>query len=90
MPQRIRREDIVGALESAGHGPGEYISAEQTWDPGYRAVQRGPRWVLIFHEGPGEADQLLAYTTALRDAGYHVQTSQMPGGGRHRLEVTRP
>lgn len=90
MPIRINRGDVVQALEDAGHRAAEY-DEQQGWDPGYRAVQRGPRWVLVFHEGPGtETEHLRQYRAAIKRAGtFEIHRSSMAGGTRHRLEVTR-
>lgn len=88
MGRLIRQASVDQALADQGYARSEFEDGE--WDPGVRAVQAGRRTVHVFWDGPGEADQLAAITNDLREAGYHVHASQMPGGGRRRLEVTRP
>jgi hypothetical protein len=89
VPARINRDDVVQVLEDAGFRAAEY-DEEQGWDPGYRAVQRGPRWVLVFHEGPGtETERLREYRGALKSSGFEVHPESLAGGSRHGLKVTR-
>jgi hypothetical protein len=87
MSQRIRTSQVIQALTDAGFHPSEHDG--DGWDPGYRVTPDGPRLVHVLHDGPGETDGLTAYTTALREAGYHV-VADRPHGTRHRLNVTRP
>lgn len=75
-------------LTNWGHERSEFGAGD--WDPGFRVAQAGRRQVHVFWDGPGEADQLRNITEELRASGYHVHATQLPGGGRRRLEVTRP
>ena len=88
MGRLIRAASVDRLLIDKGHEHSEFEAGD--WDPGFRAVQDGRRQVNVFWDGPAEADQLAAITEELRQAGYHVHASQMRGGGRRRLEVTRP
>ncbi|MEV4033434.1 hypothetical protein [Streptomyces umbrinus] len=88
MARRIRAASVEQVITEKGHPLSEYWDGD--WDPGFRVAQGGTRTVFVFYEGPGEADQLDAITSELREAGYQVHHSQMRGGGRRRLEVTRP
>ncbi|WP_426568134.1 hypothetical protein [Streptomyces canus] len=88
MGRLIRQASVDQALTDQGYEHSEFEDGD--WDPGIRVVQAGRRAVHVFWDGPGEADQLAAITRHLREAGYHVHASQQPGGGRRRLEVTRP
>ncbi|WP_262059714.1 hypothetical protein [Streptomyces sp. STR69] len=88
MGRLIRASSVDRFLVDKGHEHSEFEGGD--WDPGVRVAQSGRRIVHVFWDGPGEADQLAAITIELREAGYHVQPQQMRGGGRRRLEVTRP
>ncbi|GHA01123.1 hypothetical protein ACFOOM_12390 [Streptomyces echinoruber] len=88
MAQRIKAADVERFLRAQGHEFSRFESGD--WDPGVRVAQAGRRAVHVFWDGPGEADQLAAITTELRDAGFHVVATQQERGGRRRLEVTRP
>lgn len=88
MARRIRDATVKQLLIDGGHEFSEFEAGE--WDPGFRVAQAGTRAVHVFYEGPGEADQLDAIITELRDVGYHVVATQQDHGGRRRLEVTRP
>jgi hypothetical protein len=88
MGRCIKAASVERQLIDHGHEFSEFEAGE--WDPGFRVAQAGPRQVNVFYDGPGEADQLEAITTELRDAGYHVIATQQDHGGRRRLEVTRP
>lgn len=89
MARVIRARDVDAVLAYNGYEPSEY-DPESGWEPGYRIAQDGRRQVNVFHDGPGEADQLETYRLELQAAGFHVVPDQMPGGGRRRLHVTRP
>lgn len=88
MTQRIKAADVERLLIDRGHEFSEFEGGE--WDPGFHVTQADPRQVNVFYDGPGEADQLEAITTELREAGFHVVATQQDRGGRRRLEVTRP
>ncbi|MFC9429285.1 hypothetical protein [Streptomyces sp. NPDC056987] len=88
MARRIRHTHVAEQLADAGHAPSEWIDGD--WDPGYRTAQSGPRLVHVYYDGPGEADQLAAYTTLLQNQGLAVVPEQQDRGGRRRLAVTRP
>lgn len=86
--RRIKAASVEQLLTSNGHPLSEFW--DDDWDPGFRVSQGGTRRVFVFYEGHDEADQLAVITTELRAAEYHVVATQMEGGGRRRLEVTRP
>lgn len=88
MGRHIRAASVDKVLVDNGHEHSEFEGGD--WDPGVRVVQAGRRMVHVFWDGPGEADELTAITTELRECGFHVHASQMAGGGRRRLEVSRP
>lgn len=88
MPRRIKAGDVRRVLIGEGFDFSEFDGGD--WDPGFRCEQAGTRAVHVFHDGPGEQQHLDTYTTALRDAGYHVVAEQQPRGGRRRLIVTHP
>ncbi|MFJ2178922.1 hypothetical protein ACIOHE_39270 [Streptomyces sp. NPDC087851] len=88
MARRIKAEAVRQRLIDGGHEFSEFDGGE--WDPGFRTVQAGPRQVNVFYDGPGEEEQLQALSAELRAAGLHVHASQLDGGGRRRLEVSRP
>lgn len=88
MVRRIKEASVRRLLIDNGHEFSEYEAGE--WDPGFRVAQGGTRYVFVFWDGPGEADQLEAITVELRAAGYDVIATQQERGGRRRLEVTRP
>lgn len=75
-------------LVDGGHKFSDFTDGD--WEPGLRVAQAGPRQVNVFYDGPGDGDRLDFLTPRLRAAGCHVHHTQMSGGGRHRLEVTRP
>lgn len=90
---RIRATDVGALLADAGFtqsewDPADCTSARDCWEPGYRAVQQGPRLVHVVHDGPREADYITRYTQQLRAAGYHVQLERPQIRGRYRLAVT--
>lgn len=89
MPQRIRTTEVAHVLADADQPQAEHDPDTDSWDPGYRCVQVGPRSVHLFHEGPADVAARDRYTALLRDRGYHVQADR-PLGTRHRLIVTRP
>jgi len=84
----IRAASVDRFLIDKGHEHSEFGAGD--WDPGFRVAQEGRRMVHVFWDGPGEADQLAAIAAELRAEGLHVHASQMRGGGRRRLEVSRP
>ncbi|MFD1656957.1 hypothetical protein ACFSL4_01580 [Streptomyces caeni] len=88
MAQRIKATAVEDFLRCQGHEFSEFEGGD--WDPDVRVAQAGRRMVTVFWDGPGEADQLTAITTELREAGYHVVATQQDRSGRRRLEVTRP
>ncbi|MFJ2477079.1 hypothetical protein ACIOWI_29590 [Streptomyces sp. NPDC087659] len=88
MPRRIKATEIRARVIDAGLDFSEFDGGD--WDPGFRVEQSGPRQVHVFYDGPGEADQLEAFTSELRGAGYCVVATQQDRGGRRRLEVTLP
>ncbi|MCI3277484.1 hypothetical protein [Streptomyces cylindrosporus] len=88
MARRIKAASVERLLIDQGHKFSEFEGGE--WDPGFRVAQGGTRYVFVFYDGPGEAEQLEAITTELRAAGYHVVATQQDRSGRRRLEVTRP
>lgn len=88
MAQRIRHRDVGEHLGAAGHSSSEFEGGN--WDPGYRTAQSGPRRVHVYHDGPGEEQQIHAYATTLQNLGYTVDHQQQTGGGRRRLVITRP
>lgn len=88
MAQRIRHRTVGEQLAAAGHSSSEFDGGD--WDPGYRTAQAGPRAVHVFHDGPGEQQQLAAYGATLQRTGFTVQHQQQDHGGRRRLLVTRP
>lgn len=89
MSMRIREAAVARVLDDGGYAASVWDRQAEDWDPGYHTAQRA-RVVHVFHDGPGEAEQLALYEAELRAAGYHVHATQQPGGGRRRLEVTRP
>ncbi|MFJ2567912.1 hypothetical protein ACIO02_34100 [Streptomyces sp. NPDC087568] len=90
MARRIREGAVAAYLIDQGHAYSVFEA--DSWDPGIRVTQAGPRSVHVFWDGPGEADELATITSQLRDAedGYHVHPTQQDRGGRRRLEVTLP
>ncbi|MET4925484.1 hypothetical protein P3L51_24545 [Streptomyces sp. PSRA5] len=88
MTQRLKARTVDDVLGADGHSSSEFDGGD--WDPGYRTAQAGPRIVHVFHDGPGEEQQITAYTKTLQADGYNVQHEQQDHGGRHRLTVTRP
>lgn len=87
MGQRIRTSQVLRVLADAGRDPSAHDGDD--WLPGFRAVANGPRVVYVFHDGPGEAEGLAAYTSDLRAADYHV-VEVHPLGMQNRLTVIRP
>ncbi|MFD3483800.1 hypothetical protein [Streptomyces sp. NPDC058665] len=87
MAQRLKARAVDDVLGAAGHSSSEFGAGY--WDPGYRTAQSGPRVVHVFHDGPGEKQQINAYATTLQTLGYAVQHEQQTGG-RRRLVITRP
>lgn len=85
MARVIRVRDVDDVLKA--YPRSEFVDGD--WEPGYRTAQDGRRQVNVFHDGPGEADQLDVYRLELQAAGFHVVPDQQPGGGRRRLHVTR-
>ncbi|MFF2094805.1 hypothetical protein [Streptomyces sp. NPDC058202] len=88
MGRLIRAASVDRILVDRGLEHSEFEAGD--WDPGFRVAQAGRRAVHVFWDGPGEADQLEAITTELRNEGLHVVPTQQDRGGRRRLEVTRP
>ena len=88
MGRLIKAGSVDRLLVDRGHEHSEFEGGD--WDPGFRVAQAGRRALHVFWDGPGEADQLEAITTELRAEGLHVVQTQQQGGGRRRLEVTRP
>ncbi|MPY47090.1 hypothetical protein [Streptomyces acidicola] len=86
MARVIHARDVDAVL--AAYPQSEFVDGD--WEPGYRTAQAGRRMVHVFHDGPGEADQLEKYRLELQAAGFHVIPDQQPGGGRRRLHVTKP
>jgi hypothetical protein len=86
MPRHIRAADVDAVL-ARSYEPSEFVDGY--WDPGYRVTQDGRRQVNVFHDGPGEQDQLEVYRLELQAAGFHVIPDQQPGGGRRRLHISR-
>lgn len=87
MGQRLKADDVERTLAGAGHERG----LEEDWEPGFVAIQHGPRIVHVHHYGPGEQQQIDAYTTLLRTAGFHIVVEQQKRANpARRLVVTRP